>query len=226
MAAGVDEGDDGRMVFGGVPCAEWAVGLAGRIAVIEFEIALDGELLLIEVDHGVYFAGDVEDGFGFGGLEIAFVVQAGDWGDGGDSFGPGAEKAVGEEGAVGMAGNENLVGVGMMFFNKGLQHGVEEMEIAVLIVADGFLPAGAFAFGVDDGFGGEALGIDGDGAGPEGLEGEFARGELRCGTVAMKGEDDGRGSVGVWREIDQCFAGDAVDLPGHFLEFGFVSSGG
>ena len=113
-----------------------------------------------------------------------------------------------------MAGGVDAGQVDFVILLEGFEHGIEEFEVAVILIAGESFPAGEFAFVVDEPAGRrEALRVDDDRLWPGFFEGE-ARELLHGSAVAVEGEDEGRrfrgGGIG---GVDEGFAGDAVDRP-------------
>lgn len=59
-------------------------------------------------------------------------------------------KQIGETATVAVTSGMNALFVNFVFGFEGCEYGVEEPEVPVLLIAGGFLPAGAFAFGIGE----------------------------------------------------------------------------
>jgi hypothetical protein len=124
-------------------------------------------------------------------------------------------KQIGEASAVAVTGGVNPLFIDFVFgFERG-EHGVEEFEISVLLVAGRFLPAGSFAFGVCElSWGVESLHVDADGFGPFGVEMKLSGSVAHVAAVSVETEDDRGGRGGCRRrDCDEGFTWDAVDGP-------------
>src|SRR6266568_9307970 len=121
-----------------------------------------------------------------------------------------------------MAGGEDAFGIDFVNFFEARKHSVEEFQVAVLLIADGLLPARRFAFRVSQ-FSRrvQTLHINRDGFGPMTVHGEHSGRVLRATAVTMKDENYGsRLFFSGWRNVRERFAGDSFDLEFPMLELG------
>ena len=177
-------------------------------------------ILHFEGNKRIGFSREVQGGLGFERGEAAVRAAAG--GDGGEGVAAHVPQLIGEATTVGVAGAIDLFVVDLGLGAGRLEDGVEEFQVAVTLIAGGFLPAVFQALRVGESAGGgQTLQVDDDSLRPLAVQGEGTRRLLSGAAMTVEDEDEWRGlgsRAGGNRE--QAAAGDAVNLPGLFDERG------
>lgn len=218
MAAVVDEGGEGISGVGGVPGAVGAPGFAVRGDGVEGFEVLHHLGLPGKPHEGIIPAGGHQGGLGLEEGPFFLRGNGAGRGDGGERVATIGPEREGEPAPVGMAGGEDVPGVGMLILQHVFEHHIVETEIAVFVGGGDGIPTVAVAVWIGQlADGGKALQIYDGGVGPKRVYLELTTNLRRCAAMTVKDKDErpaGRGLLsGVIGHADDAGAGGTIDIP-------------
>src|SRR3954465_6154586 len=174
MRARMNEGHDGRPGFRGIERAPLVPLCPLLLAAVDLADSEHHVFLPAVFYKLILLPGDVQDGLGLKILERLALHSCGR-SDSSKNIAAGSPQQIGEAAAVGVSGGINSPVIEFVIGFERSEHGIEKLEVAVALIANGALPAGELSFGIGESAGSvEALGINDDRFRPEGVNVEGA----------------------------------------------------